>query len=263
MSKRAIYSYIFLNNFWKGHPDVFFDLAKLSVNLAKKHYDDVILYTNRDSEIIFQNHGITFDKIEYISDFDDITEYSYGLSKIKAMIDQTDPYVILDLDTLVFERINTTHTVSYGYTETKLKDVSDFNYINEYYITPYNNIHERIDVNLRWDTFPNNSFVDINNPIIVNRAYEKILDIIDGIDFTTDNELTVQFYEQFLLFNLLNNWDVDVGFLYSHNTFSSFDFNDGDIDYLISKKFIHIDSYHKDTEKLKGLIDKIKLATNG
>jgi hypothetical protein len=244
MSSKLIYSYIFLKNFWKGHSTEFFKLAKLSVELSKRYYDEVIMYTTKESEVIFNKNGIYFDTVKYFTDTSNITEHSYGLPKIKAMIDQKDPYIIIDLDVLLFEKINSHNTITYGYSEVNKISSIDKDYINKYYHQPYKHIEDKINFELEWGVFPSNSLVVVNNPIIVSHAYKEILKLIDNVDFRKPNPLTVQFYEQFLLYNYLLNCKVDMGILYDQNPFHILTSN-CETELLISKKFGHMDMYNR------------------
>lgn len=239
MITRAIYSYKILDDYWKGQSDTFYTLAKLSLKLAKRYYKTV-LYCDRITDKKFRENGLIFDEVIILNSLREVNSKNYGLSKIYAMMEETEPYVILDLDTLIFEPINTTHTITYGYKEVEPEKISNKNYVNEYYLDSYNNFKDKIGFELDWLTFPNNSLVVVNNPFIVKEIYQKILKIIDG-DYS---KTTVQFYEQFLLYNYLKEYKVDVGFLYEFAPFSEF-LDKYDVTNAIAKKFIHLDFYFR------------------
>ena len=164
MITRAIYSYKLIENYWKGQSDEFFKLAALSVKLAKRHYRNVAFYTDRKTERKFKEYGIEFDEVIYLDSFKNVNEHTYGLSKIYAMMEQVEPYVILDFDTLLFENIQTPHTITYGYKEGEPENIGGTRYINRYYLQPYEELKDKIDIQLDWLTFPNNSFVAVKNP---------------------------------------------------------------------------------------------------
>lgn len=257
MITRAIYSYTLIDNYWKGQSDEFFKLAKLSVKLAKRHYRDVAFYTDRKTERKFKEHGIEFDEVIYLPEMKDVNEHSYGLAKIYAMMKQIEPYVILDFDTLLFENIQTSHTITYGYKEGEPEVIGGKEYINRYYLEPYQHMRNKIDIPLDWLTFPNNSFVAVKNPFLVKNIYEKILDIMkDDLDKQTT---TVQFYEQCLLYNYLAYYKTDIGFLYEFAPFPEHA-SEYNINLALAKKMIHMDFYFRQPKSIQ-LIDEIEEAT--
>lgn len=257
MITRAIYSYTLLDDYWKGQSDVFFKLARLSVKLAKRHYKNVAFYTDRKTERKFKEHGIEFDEVVYLPEMKEVNEHSYGLAKIYAMMKQITPYVILDFDTLVFENVQTAHTITYGYKEGEPENIAGVQYINRYYLQPYEQLKDKIDIPLDWLTFPNNSFVAVKNTFLVKNIYEKILDIMK--DDLANPQNTVQFWEQCLLYNYLAHYKTDIGFLYEYAPFPEHA-SEYDLNLAMAKKIIHMDFYFRQP-KSESLIDAIDDAT--
>lgn len=239
MVKKVIYSYKILHKYWKEKNDLFFTLAKLSVNLAKKHYTTV-LYCDKGTDYVFKSKGIEFDEVVYLPALKEVNEDNYGLAKILAMQEQTEPYMIIDLDTLLFEPIFSNHTVTYGYKEADPSKEWGVSYIKEYYLDPYQNFKDQVDVKLDWTTFPNNSLVMVQNPYIVTEIYNKILKII-GTEY---KQSTVQLYEQMFLYAYLKDCGVDIGFLYDNPPVIEQE-EDYEIQNVLSKKFAHFDYYHR------------------
>lgn len=257
MITRAIYSYKLIENYWKGQSDEFFKLAALSVKLAKRHYRNVAFYTDRKTERKFKEYGIEFDEVIYLDSFKNVNEHTYGLSKIYAMMEQVEPYVILDFDTLLFENIQTSHTITYGYKEGEPENIGGTRYINRYYLQPYEELKDKIDIQLDWLIFPNNSFVAVKNPFLVKRIYEKILDIVKPHLDNPKN--TVQFWEQCLLYNYLAYYKTDIGFLYEYAPFPEHT-SEYDVNLALAKKMIHMDFYFRQPKSDK-LVDEIEQAT--
>ena len=72
--------------------------------------------------------------------FDSITEHTYGLAKVFTMIEQKEPYIILDLDTVLFSKIDSNSQVTYGHKEINVSTskpiqdkITDLNYLQTYY----------------------------------------------------------------------------------------------------------------------------------
>lgn len=239
MVKRVIYSYKILDKYWKERNDAFYTLARLSVTLAKKHYHTV-LYCDKATEAAFKRKGIEFDEIVYLTSLRQVNENNYGLAKILAMQEQTEPYIIIDLDTLLFEPIFSNHSITYGYKEADPSKEWGAKYIKEYYLDPYQNFKEDIEVELDWTTFPSNSLVMVQNPYIVADAYAKILKLI-GKDYQRS---TVQFYEQMLLYAYLKDEKVDIGFIYENPPVTE---QQGlyKVNQALSQKFAHFDYYYR------------------
>lgn len=239
MVTRVIYSYKILHKYWKEKNDLFFTLAKLSVALAKKHYTTV-LYCDRGTESVFKKKGIEFDEVIFLPSLKEVNEDNYGLAKILAMQEQTQPYIIIDLDTLLFQPIYSNHTITFGYKEADPSKEWGMNYIREYYLDPYQNFKNKIDIKLDWTVFPNNSVVMVQNPYIVSNVFDKILNIV-GKDY---KQSTVQFYEQMLLYAYLKDLEVDIGFLYETPPVIEQE-DPYELDKVLSKKFAHFDYYHR------------------
>lgn len=251
MIKKAVYSYKLIDDYWKGQSETFYKLARLSLKLAKRHYKTV-LYCDRRTDRNFKENDLYFDEVVILNSLRDVNEHTYGLAKIYAMMEQNEPYIMLDLDTLIFEPIITPHTITYGYKEGEPENIAGTRYINNYYLNSYEEFKDRIDIQLDWLTFPNNSLVAVNNPFIVKKMYEKILKIMNG-DWTKSS---VQFYEQFLLYNYLHYYKTDIGFLYEYSPFAE-QLESYDINNALAKKFVHLDFYFRQP-KSHILIDEIE-----
>ena len=251
MVKNAIYSYKILDKFWKERGDSFFKLAEVSVFNAKKLYHTV-LYSDQHTKLVFDSKEIFFDS--YVTSdklFEDVNEHTYGLSKLFAMLDQTEPYVTLDLDTVIFEKVTTSAPVTYGYKEINLASKTTFplrtlqlEYVKEYYYNCHSYFEPRVedrDIEFDWNFFPSNSLIYVNNPEIMKEVILEMLNLVNK-DY---RKMTVQYYEQFLVYNLLKFYDVKIKFLY--NNVPNPDLSSG-ITYnsLIKNKFLHLDAYYRD-----------------
>ena len=247
----AIFSYKICDRFWKPRGDYFYKLAFLSVEYAKKHYNTV-LYSDKNTRDIFTSNNIIFD--DYVTSetlLKNVNEHNYGMATMLSFQEQSSEYVALDLDTLLIEKINTTSTVTYGYKEIDLSEKTEFlnkkahvEYVKEYYWDCHEFFKPRIpeiEKYLDWSTFPSNSLIYVKNPEIVKEVSKDILSRV-GSDYRM---LVVQYYEQFMLYNFLRHYKIDIDFIYNtvpnpeagrEHTFYS----------LMSKKFLHLDSYYRD-----------------
>lgn len=267
---KAIYSYIILKNFWKKRTDDFFRLSKLSVEYTSKLYPTV-LYTNTETKKVFDEKGIVFD--EYIVDdslFVDVNEHTYGLSKFIIFENQQGPYISLDLDTILFQKLHTSDAITYGYKEINLHEgffdsttLSSPNiaqkqfhidYTEKYYWKYFMLMDEYFSKRklLHYtDTYPSNSLIVVNNPSLMKECALEVKEIIDG----SYRKFTVQFYEQYLLYALLRNYKAKIGFL--HKKTPIIDLSE---EYRLSQilrfPFVHLDTYDRD-ENVMELVNRL------
>lgn len=235
---------------YKPFDETFFKLARLSVEMAKKYYSTK-LYCDRESLKMFNHNNVKFDEVEIL---DSIEQYSGNLtcmSKILAMMEQTEPYIMCDFDSVILQNIPNVSTIKFAYPETVKLHLNTvlyegrpddyINYLDKYYATPYNKhkhkFHDWFLVDP--DTSPNNCIVMVNSPIMVREIYKDILS-----KFTTEEmDLTgPMFIEQFLLYHYLKNFRVDIDYIADGWK------NPNTMDYqMLFEKFIHFMDYHEDT----------------
>lgn len=253
---KAIYSYKILDRFWKKRTDDFFKLAKLSVDYTSKIYPTV-LYTDSESKKVFDSQGILFD--EYVIDdnfFKDVNEHTYGLSKFAIFLNEKKPYVSLDLDTIIFENISSTDSITYGYKEVNFTAPTDYeekqahiDYLGKYYWRYFMLMDDEFKARKfkhYTDTYPSNSLVLVNNPPLMRKCAEEVLELVKK-DY---RKYTVQFYEQYLLAAFLRNYKANVGYLYSSNPI--IDLKESyTLPNILKFKFVHLDTYDRDPEVMK------------
>lgn len=256
---KVVFAYKILRNFWKPRDEYFFKLAKVSVDFAKKLYPTV-LYSDKNTYEIFKSNGIIFDEfVDSTKLFNTVEANTYALPKVLVMSQIDYPYIMCDLDTILFERINTTNSVTFGYKEVDISTKYPLSthkkvleYVEEYYERPFNyftTYHKDIIKSYNWDIMPSNSLVVVNNPNLVKDIYKKIIKLLDGkYEF-----YTVQFYEQFLFYNFLLDYKSDIDFIYESTPSSEEDEIDN-FKNLFSFKFLHLDKYFQ-SDNQKKLID--------
>jgi hypothetical protein len=254
----ALFAYKILDNFWKPKDEYFWDLAKIAVKAASKFYPTV-LYSDARTKGIFDKAGIEFDSYQEASkSFDIVTEHTYGLAKVCAILDQTSPYIALDLDTVLLSKPQSSAHILYGHKEIDMlvnKPISDMqldlDYLKQYYEIPFDKFKANHSLDIKsydWRTYPSNSLMLVNSPELIKSAYTQILQMIKGEIKTVPPIYTVQFYEQFLLYNLLKHRNADIEFIYKDPP--------GVKDYL-TWKYLHLDKYDRDND-IKKVIDSLK-----
>lgn len=257
MVREAVYSYTIFKDYWKPLDESFYNVAKLSIRLAKMHYKTV-LYCDSNTRRIFNNNGLHFDSyVVQDSWFAGIDRTTSGKPKILAALDQTAPYILLDLDTLIFSNLYSSKSVAYGFKEASNGEDYDLDYIDKFYRKSYNVIKDRLDFRLEWRNYPNNSLVIVNNPSIVRMGYEYVEKVMEGNFKNT----SAMFYEQFLLYNFLLHHNTPIEFLYDKPPVYLEDSNNT-IAHIMSKQFAHLGDYNHTRQmeivkEITNFLDKI------
>ncbi len=155
----------------------------LSVNLAKKHFDKLILVTDtKGKELLIDKLNLPFDEVD--TSFDLLNEVDFKLfsyPKIIAMDKQTEPFVYIDYDVFLFNSINVIPDII-------VQSVNGFtNSNNTYYTTLVNQL----------------AALGYNNSVFLNREeninYGYNLGIIGGTDldfikfFCEQSKLMIEF----------------------------------------------------------------------
>jgi len=218
---KAIYSYKRFKHHYKPLDETFFKVAACSVKSVSKFYKTT-LYTDSYGAYLFESKGITFDKV--IVD-DEIEKYDgelYCMPKIFSMIKQTEPYVHVDFDTIIFEEIWSPHTITYAYWDIDFSNnpkTDQFQSMIYHYYDPYvkyvKDIFEE-ELEPKWLRVPNHSFFMVKNPQLVTDLYNYILDKMP--QHTLDVCDSPMLIEQFLFFQYLLKHKVDFGFVNEYGT---------------------------------------------
>ncbi len=174
----------------------------LSVNLAKKHFNKVILVTDtKGKELLIDELNLPFDEVDY--SLDTITGININLfayPKIFAMDKQTEAFIYIEPDVFLFNAIN-------AIPEVIVQSIEGFGSLdNNYYTTLVNNLSAK----------------GYNNSVFLNREeninYGYNLGIIGGSDlefikfFCAQSKLMIEFinnnYTEITteLFKLYEQW---------------------------------------------------------
>lgn len=238
----AIFAYNRMDYHYKPMNDDFFILAKLSVKSAKKYYNTKF-YGDKYSYDLFCNKGIDFDDVIIINDEDIFKYYNiYSISKIYGMMMETEPYILLDFDVVLFEKLESNKTITYGQPELIIEEdiaLKELNWVYKSYINPFDenlkDFYTKELEDFRWKVYPSFCVMMVNNPLFVSSSYK---DIFNRIPQETIHKLTPTLLEQLLLHQYVNYHKVDYGFFIKYNYYNI------DTDFhpikMVSKKFVHL-----------------------
>jgi hypothetical protein len=241
----AIFAFKIIDNHYKPINDDFIRLAKLSVKSAKKFYKTKI-YCDVNSHNFFTENGILFDEVVIINEFIDDYPGQYSIPKIYAMIKETEPYILMDLDVVLFEKLESTRTITYGYPEVNLnnKHVNMYNvaWAQDAYVKPFiNNVQKYYSdqelFTMNWSIYPCFCVVIVKNPMIMSTIFKTIFELIDKEDI---NVITPTLLEQFLSHQYILKYGIDFGFISEYPTDDVYNPNGFDKLKFISNKFVHI-----------------------
>jgi hypothetical protein len=259
----AIYSFKRIFNHYKPLSENFYRLAKISISLAKRYYNTK-LYCDTEAFIDFKKNGLIFDEVVILKELDEYNGNLYCIPKINAMLNQTEPYVMLDFDSLIMEKLESTHTITYGYYEVDLINYPSNNahmsWINEGYLEPFQKIkdlytqHElnRFD----WRQFPNTSLLMVKNPGLVRTIFNEMFTKIEP---SLVEETTTTLIEQFLLHQYVRMSRADYGVF----TDSPIETVDNLAELMHTKKYLHLnineDGFDKALDMLEDYYKKYLL----
>ncbi len=238
----AIFAYNKMDYHYKPMNDDFLRLAKLSVKSAKKYYNTKF-YGDKESYEYFKQNDINFDTVVILNNEDIFKYYNiYSISKIYGMMRETEPYVLIDFDVVLFERLESNHTITYGQPELIIEEdvaLKELTWAYESYIKPFDENLKDFYVkeleHFRWKVYPSFCVMMVNNPLFVSSSYK---DILNRIPQDVVHKLTPTLLEQLLLHQYVNYFKVDYGFFVEYNYYNI------DTDFhpikMTSKKFVHL-----------------------
>ena len=261
MVKDAIYTFKRLKHY-KPFDDSFFELAKLSIESAKKFYN-TILYTDTFSKDFLLSNGLHFDEVIVLEELENLVTTNYGLPKMVAMISRTEPYVHLDFDTILINKPHSIQQVAFAFPEIellyKVKPLALNSLVNGY-LKSYNLIESNLTAEqkriLYWDKVPSNCVLLVNDPQLVRDIFTKAID-----EWYKGNEGTISpsVLEQQILLSYLREYKAEYQFLLEMNKFDTSEYlNSDSIAYLSQFDFIHLYDYPDYPEIVKKLGSDIK-----
>lgn len=259
----AVYSFKKFEHY-KPFDTLFFDIARVSVASAKEHYSTV-LYTDTAGANLFAENKIDFDKVVILPEIEEYLGFSYCMPKVLTMISRIDPYVHLDFDTILYSKLEYREPVVFAFPEVSIDNTTTWqtyhhiytNYVDNYITNLEPLLSPKQKQLIDWTIFPSNCVLIVNNPKIVSRVYEYLLNTF--IPQSVIEKLNPAVVEQFLFASILKNFKVNFKFIQNINTlhpeyFSNLSEFEQSM-YLGTQEFIHLVFYGHAPEVAYKLID--------
>lgn len=216
---KVIYSFKKFENHYKPLGCEFFKLAKYSVESSSKWYTTK-LYSDKVSKKLFNEQGIFFDEYETLDSIESYSGNSYCIPKIYAMMSESLPYIHLDFDAIIYEKLTLQNSITYGNVEVDLNfraNTDAIEYLQNHYITPFNKYLQGIfedDIDIEWGEIPNHSLIAVKNPYLIKQVYTTIL---EKTGESKVEKVTPMLLEQFLLYRYLEKNGVDIGYIHKNS----------------------------------------------
>lgn len=225
----------------------FWELADLVVTQANKFYQTVLV-CDEYTKSYFEGK-LPFNKIEISKGIREYEGNSYCIPKLKAIIEQTEPYIMLDLDSVLLKPLPTYLNIAFGFAEINMfhpGGVTEGTLQNTFNLYFQKHELDKIKTNLpgnmvlKWDKIPNSSLVYVPEPQVLSDIYSEILeDHLEAIE-----EVSPMMVEQFLVIQYLNHSNHRVNWVQSSY---------GEIH---ESYYLHWDKYNKGDNILKLLRER-------
>lgn len=238
---------------YKPINDNFFELARLSISSVSKFYK-TFLYTDSKTAKLFEEHGLVFDNVVILNSIENTRIQNYALPKIYAMLEQKEPFVMFDFDTVIGEKLESDMDITYAYYEVDLTETFDPNilsYVQDSYVKPFHdkfiNYYDTLFVdNFDWRRYPNFCALMVNNVDLIKECYWDLLKRVP-IDIIENTPPTLS--EQFLLHQHVISKKKSYGTFIDHATHTHI---------FKKQKLYHIsindENYHDFIETIQNLI---------
>lgn len=228
-----------INNNWIYDIDNLRSLV-LSCLLAKKHYDDVVLYTDKIGFDLVKKLKLPYTEVYLDQDIDTFNGRTFSIPKLITFSKQTEPFLHIDHDTFLFKPLpELTQKYVFAYPDLQLgvkpthilNDVMLHSFVNMFntYIKTFSEhptlLNNDFIKNIKLDYIPNMCIfggVSVNE---ISSASSRILDIYDTFSDIWDLDYyNACIVEQLFIIPMLKKVDtglVDFNFLFK-NTLNPF-----------------------------------------
>ena len=250
MIKEAIYTFKKLKHY-KPFDETFFRLAKLSIYSAEQFYTTV-LYTDNNSLEFLTNGGLKFDRVVLLDSIEEYKGGNYAMPKILTMISREEPYIHLDFDSILIDKPESKAQVSFPFPEpdlTKLTTHTHYEFVYIAYVKCFvEHIMDQIEYEkqsrIKWNIFPNNSALLVNNPKTISDIFTEIITefVPDKIEVLNPTAIEQQYF-----LSHLEYYGIEYDFRNTTDTFSIIEYktlSDKKKQYYLDKqKYVHISHY--------------------
>ena len=247
----AIFPFKALPRFYESDRTEYFKIASVAVRSASQFYK-TRLVTDKFSANIFKEEGIKFDEVEIRNDIEEYKGGNFAVPKILTMMSRTLPYVMLDFDTIITDKIPEIDTITFGFKEVDISKsilTKDLEYVYNRYFQPYHKYlypFQSSITSVDWSVIPNMGLFYCSFPQKVVETYQTI---IDEYSFDKLECASACVFEQLLLYNFLLNSNFVPSFLQEHNGLRKSD----------SKiYFYHFDSDERKKESHSSFIERME-----
>ena len=219
-------------------------LITASILLAKRYYENVVLYTDKKTAEIIRKIELPYTEINDTL-LNNVKVGTYTIPKLLVYAEQKEPFLHIDLDSLIYKKFDLIEgkDIYFAYNERKTVDFNLFNsasieFYKMYVLNTYtimNNLPKDFVSKIDLNDIPNMSLFGGYNVNIISKASEYCLDIYEkNKDFIDIGEsFNGVFIEQLFIpiaIKLLNQ-KSDFNFKYLYNQMVTY------FDYLGENKF--------------------------
>ncbi len=212
---KAIFTFKKIDGHYKPRDERFVQMAKLSVLSVSRFYKTK-LYTDTYGKYFFESRGIKFDEVEILESIDKYKGTLEVMPKIYTLLEQTEPYVHINLETIIFEKIYSPHTITCSYWDLDLNNnpkLDQFESMMYHYQAPWRKYADDLfeELEPKFCRVPNTSFLMVKNPKAITEIYKTILSKFEP--HTLDVCDTPQLFENFLPYQFILKNKIDFGFV--------------------------------------------------
>jgi len=178
---RVLHSFHLVREGTKGNmfiPKELMYIQVLSALLAKKNYGNIHFYTTQEISKQVQEIGIPYDSID-CDVLSGLKTKTFSIPKLKVFEAQKEPYIHIDTDTLLFDKLPDRNNVDILYPHPDMGSGFDLvGQIRSYYALFYvlEDQHTEFKIkNLNINDVPNFNFIVVKNPHLFSKATKKSL----------------------------------------------------------------------------------------
>jgi hypothetical protein len=166
--------------------EIYLRMSELSVNSIRKYYKEIILYTTPEVAELVKKRGIQYSTInvDLFKENSSVPLDNYAIPKILCYLAQEQPFLHLDYDVILLNKLNITQDFLIGYYDFNLisreTKPTDLNRLHDYYLKDLIHIHNHLPVEVQNTVdlriLPNFSIFGVKNLRLNKVIYQSILE---------------------------------------------------------------------------------------